>query len=93
MDFNNVSIEEKTRCASHYISAAKDLKDWLAFKFDIKDADQATQSQLLKIFDTLEWVENWYECDDGEFDYFFKLDAVVSKSGKTVILGVNKGEL
>jgi hypothetical protein len=89
MDFNNVSIAEKVRCAAHYISAAKDLKDWLSFKFDIKDAEQATQSQLLKVFNTLEWLENWHE--DGDYDYYFEIGSVDSKSGNPVIVGVDKG--
>jgi len=89
MDFDNVSIQEKIRCAAHFLGATKDLKDWLLIKFSIKDAEQATQSQLLKVFNTLEYLENWHE--DGEWDYYFEISSFHSKSGNPVIVGVDKG--
>lgn len=89
MNFDNVSIAEKVRCAAHYISAVKDIKDWLLLRFKIEDAEQATQSQLLKVFNTLEWLENWHE--DGEYDYYFEIGSVYTKSGNPVIVGVDKG--
>ena len=84
MDFDKFSTQAKTECALHYISAAKNIEHWLFMEFLIEDADKATQSQLLRVFDSLETSENWHE--NGEWDYYFEVGSVYSKSGNPVII-------
>ncbi len=84
MDFNKFSTQAKIKSASHYISATKNIENWLLMEFGIEDADKATQSQLLKVFDSLECSKNWHE--NGDWDYYFEIGSVYSKSGNPVIV-------
>jgi hypothetical protein len=84
MDFDKFSTQAKIECASHYISAAKNIDHWLFMEFRIEDAEQATQDQLLKVFDSLECSENWHE--NSDYDYYFEIGSVYSKSGNPVIV-------
>lgn len=86
MEFNKFSTQAKIECVKHYISVGANADEWLLLTFNIKDVKQATQTQLLKAFDTLGYLMCWYE--GGEYDYYFEVE---SKSGNPVIVGINKG--